>query len=514
MDNIFTLIEKIKIESYQLFEDKNEIQFIFNSNTIDINSFESLLHHISNNCLEYLSISPEINLFASCYFTYPNKESNVENTLSKLKKLIQSETDSTSIKIILNLEDYKKYLRSMNPNLINVNIHIYYNIPFDELFNLNFIINNSLIDDSKHNIFYLYSDKETLVIKNQVLTICNDIKYLQEYIESDFPYVDHNSILDSVFQLKSKLPKILPAHYFEYDQSIKASDNQIIKFNHLKSASIITSFACSVEFSDIDNTVLCSFSTYKHDSILISNNFDITNITCEENQTPYSSFVNKTETLSRIFSFIMERDSSTKLNIIKNIIGLNITEDSKENYQLILDFSETILNSLKSNYLIYSKEKIQYWFDERRKTNDYISSKCDEITTQIDNISSIAAKALTSTGAIVIGGIIPYATSSNIDILGPILILFRWVIPIFMYFYIRNIDEQYKNTLLDFEHFKTIESDLLHEDEIKKIVGDRIDRRKSEYVTVKTITIILCIIIVVAVYYISENYATLFNNYF
>lgn len=494
------------ISTEPIIENKNTLKIKFTIKNSDLFAFKNFVASLDSYKRGMVIVEPT-GLGSSSYnIRYPDKSSRefLVNLLA-LSKLINGE--STVYRITINYSIAINSLIEKNDTLTKRNVRLFYGTKFNVFFDLSALNSKELNIDNKLPLLFFHSDN-SYTYNNSFITITSDYNYL---VNSSFDIISPN-ILDNIEYHKSYTNPILlqnnyhfPCmfHFNNLGDDTTSIESMIL--SNLLSKSIILSLSCKHEFiynktvkSPIIEKIICTFQTFKHEQIIISNeNYNIS--TTANNNKHYEILCALSfENLYSIYNFILEGDYSSKLNIVKNVIGLHLTEDKSTNFKRLIDQSKSLLDAIKSNYQIFSEEKIQYWFDERRKTNDNINDYTTLLLEQISGVAGIPLKILYSFFAIVIGGFIPYTTSNNFQFLKILLVAFILLLPIVIIITIIHINSKYTQLIDDFNHFKVTESTLLHESEIETIVGSRIDSRSKMFNTNRTITICLSITIEIA----------------
>jgi hypothetical protein len=81
-------------------------------------------------------------------------------------------------------------------------------------------------------------------------------------------------------------------------------------------------------------------------------------------------------------------------------------EDPNFNYQKLIDKSDEILETVKSNYLYYLRRSVESYFDKRIKISEFLQKYSEEIGITISGLTTELISDLYKTIGIIIGAII------------------------------------------------------------------------------------------------------------
>ncbi|HYF81737.1 MAG TPA: hypothetical protein VEB00_01740 [Clostridia bacterium] len=240
--------------------------------------------------------------------------------------------------------------------------------------------------------------------------------------------------------------------------------------------------ACNTKV-DEDGSITCIFEGYRKIKIQLSREdrvFDLSAV----------------EALYNLYEWIYSEKITDKIGIFRHVLTLYLKEDPKQNYGLFLDKIQEVNSSTQSNYQIYLKEKVDIWFEERRKVVDFFQTKVSEISGEITKITELMSKNLLTLIAVVIASMASYVTNGQkavIQIAFLAFILFLIVGTIYF-----GVLSQISKGLLkkDIERFIEYTGTILLKDEISMIEGESITKREELFDGYFLVSILINIVIV------------------
>lgn len=368
---------------------------------------------------------------------------------------------------------------------------------FDLTYFSRFFIGDSLFKGiSKYSIIVL-SCNETINLKNHWISILNDLENVNcTELEERIIFYNENyeKIIQKQTRQQSTLGKVIGVHdetspeYF-YFQNIDLGCKcfSIIKEKLISQILLYISKETYVSNDKVE------YGLYGFRNITIQcNNIDLVD----------EEIYRK---IYRLFSYIYTDYTDIKLEILPNVLSFYLIDELNQFEQFIKNIDK-IYNSLKSNFNIHAQERIRFWFDERKKIIDYITTKTDQISVLIDNHAKVFSNTIIALVVTILGGFFQNASQMKLDILKPTLIVyFYFGITYYLYNTTMSI-ASYFMTLADFNHFISNESRLLHKDEIDDLIGDVIKRKKIFFGIVLTVTTFLFVILMSNIYYYFNHF--------
>lgn len=428
------------------------------------------------------------------YQVVANTQNELDEFTRKANEMISEITEKVEVTLEINKEILvTNFLQCAYSK--NINIYFDSNIT-ESLFSIDFKEFDSVVDDADISVFIINFDRQ-INISNNLVHITSAFESIKDL---NSPNVDSEIHLIKKIRSERELNlkwvggpmKLTPLHLY-FEQHSIADEYILSVLNNMFASLAATYIACKTIFSD--SKIDIYFESFKNTHFEIMKSEVISNDECL--------------ILYKLFRFIYSDDTTTKLNIFKNVISFHVGVDSRDTKRDFFRNLRKIFNVLKSNYNIYAIDKIKYWYDERRKIGDYISQKTDSISMQIELISRTLSSSVISFIGVIIGSLIPNITASKTGLLRAGLLLYLIV---FIVLYLYNFSRSYlnyRNIILDFNEFIEIEEKILCEDEIQELLGSKLKRRKAQYWVYLIGTTIIAILILIGVYYLYHNLAWL-----
>ncbi|HYE12152.1 MAG TPA: hypothetical protein VEF53_18425, partial [Patescibacteria group bacterium] len=214
--------------------------------------------------------------------------------------------------------------------------------------------------------------------------------------------------------------------------------------------------------------------------------------------------ISEVTALFSLYNWIYSEKITDKISIFRHVLTLYLKEDPHQNYNMFMDRILEVNSSTQSNYQIYLKEKVDIWFEERRKVVDFFHTKISEISGEITKITEMMNKNLIALIAVVVASTASYVTNGQKEVIR-IAFLAYILFLIFGTAYFGILSKKSKDLLKkDIERFKDYTGTILLKDEINIIEGDSITMREElfdkYFSTSILINIIIIIILIIALF--------------
>jgi hypothetical protein len=139
----------------------------------------------------------------------------------------------------------------------------------------------------------------------------------------------------------------------------------------------------------INGQYTCRFNGYKTSSIVLSElEVDIPQV--------------KLKYIYELYKWVYESNTCDKLMITRNVISKYLKEKEEENYTILLNCIEEIDNVIKANYSTFFQDKIDSFFEDRKKIAQYTFEKSTQIEKEINSLTdSMTKNVITAIGVII-----------------------------------------------------------------------------------------------------------------
>jgi len=122
--------------------------------------------------------------------------------------------------------------------------------------------------------------------------------------------------------------------------------------------------------------------------------------------------------LFKIYEWVYSDKNADRISIVRNITTIFLCEDCNcSYYELFLRNARRIYKSVLDNFDIYLKDNVKQYFAERSKIRDLITSKCKEMSNEINSVIDTMNKSLITSAGIILAAIVGYVSKSNVIIL-------------------------------------------------------------------------------------------------
>lgn len=484
MYNIFKFYNSL-INTFQIMSKEETNEKLNIHMTLQPKQYDLLLN-LLNEKTDYdeAIVLSSIKVPVDCQFYYC--KDNIE-LISKIEYLNTRLNRDTSIDIIIDKKKLSNIFKKKYNQKCNV-IIFFDSIIMSKWFSLPFTYLEQLVDD-KNRTNILINSKSDILLDNKFITITNNVNYTfrdnKNISQENDRFIKNCNLIS-----KENTVNIINPSYLYFTNLIIPTEYEKCIYNCFI---ILCLMYFSTEIAIKDSNIILHIESLKNMQINIS----------------YSDVKNKVDKQSydniyNIMDFTQGSDDITKMSILRNIISLYMYKQNNKMDDFI-NICETILKSLKSNYLIYTKDKINFWFDERRKVSDYVLDKTNAITIQIQSLSKVITNSLISFIAIIVGSLIPYLSKNDITLLKYGLLVYIGIISLNYIHTSSMVIWNFINIQLDFKEYRLREK-ILNIDEFNDIVGNKLFRRKIQFwVCMASVTITL-ILIMIGILYLYKNF--------
>jgi hypothetical protein len=110
-----------------------------------------------------------------------------------------------------------------------------------------------------------------------------------------------------------------------------------------------------------------------------------------------------TNTLYELFIWGYQSFSSDKIDILRQIISLQLGENPRSNFSRLIELSENILISAKSNFHLFLKGNVDRYFEKREQVSEYLQKITEDINKNISDITLELVNNIYKTIGVIIG---------------------------------------------------------------------------------------------------------------
>lgn len=192
--------------------------------------------------------------------------------------------------------------------------------------------------------------------------------------------------------------------------------------------------------------------------------------------------MNKCESI-QLFQWAYENSTSDKLEIIRHIVSLQLSQNPLDNYALLQGHVKQILETAKGNFKYLIRKNVELFFEKRLKLSEFIQKYNESIGENISTITNELVNNLYRTIGIILGVILAALINPN-----PLRTIVFWTSTLYLayvvfimvyimphiYIKFRSEVETYLNNI------KVLKGVLL-EDEITQVEGDSFKKNRYRF---------------------------------
>ncbi|GAA0381488.1 hypothetical protein [Bacillus horti] len=342
------------------------------------------------------------------------------------------------------------------------------------------IHSNKLFQEDKPTLFIVIFE-DIITLENEYITITS-LKHLDKYVRQVY-----GNTLDVIKKRNNNCKwtgfstNITP-DMFVFKQKTNR-DLQDILDRYLIILSLI--YLSNISERDENSNIICHFHGYKPVKVDMSGNINL-----ESGRDLYD-----------LFKWSYEEKTPDKLGLVRNLISLNLSENSNKNLLLLCDSASIIQEASISNYKIYLENNIKLYFDERKKVEDFIQLKLNEITSEINAVTNYITKNFGGLLLTILGAIVSYVTIPNLNVVKFSLIIYLILSSIFGLYYLTYTMVLIKQTTNNIEHSFSYFLRTFGENDLKRLKGSVIKNRLCLFYIFWTISLLLSLMIICALLY-------------
>jgi len=282
----------------------------------------------------------------------------------------------------------------------------------ENLSEMNFVqLEIDIFKEGRKTIFIIFEEEVlldngfTLVIGGKSATEINN------YIINKFYYSFDRDKFDKIIELRKELCHwidgthwLSPEHiFFDFDKQLSQYSSEIKDFLLRRTTDLIIPFLSN--FTETHKEI--TFSNIKgYKKLDISYKFE-------------KKYINEqVKYLFKIYEWVYSDKNADRISIVRNITTIFLCEDCNcSYYELFLRNARRIYKSVLDNFDIYLKDNVKQYFAERSKIRDLITSKCKEMSNEINSVIDTMNKSLITSAGIILAAIVGYVSKSNVIIL-------------------------------------------------------------------------------------------------
>ncbi|BAQ11360.1 hypothetical protein OXB_2889 [Bacillus sp. OxB-1] len=270
----------------------------------------------------------------------------------------------------------------------NTNSIIYYNISNfrDHIEKLNF-------DDFTEFVFNKKPLSQILIINTDIPLISNE--FVHFFTLDDLEEIDEKVITraikkkDDILTQIDKLPNgnntlstVIPDQLFlksDYSHSIKEIFNKWCAFQCI---SYLSSFIEKSDPNDNQNDYFnCYFNGQKR--MILKTSFDL-------------SKTHEIDGLLNFYKWVYSEKTEDKLKIFHNIVPSSLQLNHPISLDEFLIYLDSLIETAKENFNFYIQDNIKEYIEERKKIDDIVKSTGELISVEINRITDLLVKTLSS----------------------------------------------------------------------------------------------------------------------
>lgn len=345
------------------------------------------------------------------------------------------------------------------------------------------IVNKSTLDSIERNL--LARDKKTIIlilndsifIENEFMLVWggDSLLELHDYIKQNYTHNIDIGKIDRTIRIRNENCHWIDATSWLIPQHITFdfSNTQFVFSPELKNVFLEKSM-------DIILSFISNYSNFNE-----GKKFNVINgqkkITIEYDST--ATYSNEDIiSLFNLYQWAYKEETLDRLTILRNIITIFLCEQcNTTNYKALLINIREIAESVYSNFEIYLKENVEYYFHERNKMKEMISNKSNELIKEVNLIIQTMNTNLLSTAGIILAAAVSYSSNKSINIIKLSIIIYIIYISVMgtinLFFYRRR----YKVIKKDYDEHIEMYSKILIPRDIPKYSGGTMEESVKSF---------------------------------
>lgn len=216
-----------------------------------------------------------------------------------------------------------------------------------------------------------------------------------------------------------------------------------------------------------DGTLKCEFRGHKRVQIITS---------------PLSNHV-ASVSIFKLFAWAYENSSSDKLGIVRQILSLQLGDDTDGNYSTLKEKSSEILEIAKSNFQLFLRRSVELYFDKRLKVSQFLQKFSEEVGASVSELTSELVSNLYKTVGVILGVVIAALVDPKqtpfIAFLTSLLYLI-YIIFILIYL-LPSTYWRLQRRVQDYQHSISGLRDVLSKEEISRLQGDSFQQARRMF---------------------------------
>jgi hypothetical protein len=214
-----------------------------------------------------------------------------------------------------------------------------------------------------------------------------------------------------------------------------------------------------------------------------------------------------TTSIFNLFNWAYDNSSSDKLNIVRQIIALQLGDDSRSNGALLFEKAADMLGAAKSNFRIFLRRNVELYFDRRLKIGEFIQEFSEEVGASVSSLTSELIGNLYRTVGIVLGVVIAILLKPDnmpVVVYWTSFLYLLYIIFILAYMlpatYLR-----FRNKVYEYHHGMTELRDVLSREELLRLQGNAFRRSRSLFLLYFALTNLLYALLGLAAFTLMQS---------
>lgn len=289
--------------------------------------------------------------------------------------------------------------------------------------------------------------------------------------------------------------------YFYFEE---VNNNTIQRLLDYKTIDCSIIYMCD-SIKQLDDKYLCVFNGYKTTIVELH----------KSNHNDHDLVREKTIKVFELYDWTYQSNYLDKIMIVRNIVSKYLKEDCAANYTELINNIHDIFASTQSNYRVFFQEKIDDFFEDRKKIAQYTFDKTKEIEKEINNLTDSIIKNIITAVGVILAAIIAHSNKSDLSLKG-----IRIAVISYLIYLIISLVYNFITPMISFaqqcngnDHLLKYYTTFFPKAEVKKIQGNVLDNKKTMFIIYWIFSVVLMLILICLSAYVSNNLESVISNY-